>query len=695
MELDAKSKENEAKDYKIVPADKPGQVTTQPLPGAPVEPEKRSDDAIRLNLSKQEKTEFITLIKDELSKIVTEYGDKDYYAKIEAEIAENDGISEAINFPIEDASNRKLLLTMMMTEIAASTAKRQTCFPQPMVLLEKESEIDDNALQDREDALDNTLRKKVDYEAFALLNYQTACKHGASITAVELDNDVETRLYRKTYSLENENAFTSKYGQELLNPDSKEIKEWAWIKMGESITKIETEETEIYYGPKLRIVPLDKFFARLSIKEFRRHRVIAEQMDFVWADIERRMNTGFYDEDAVLTIKQANSEYEKQDYKIYQAIVRKYYKGHLGRFVITFDDQTEEVVRAIFYPFKHNQIFYVACNAFPKTNSWLGYSFRDKLKDCSEIINAFLNSAINEFTLAQTTTILCDDPNFEGERKELKSGINILRFDKGTRFAPTKFEYSSMDRVQFLSWIQTIAEVLLGISASLMSGQETPADPRAPGNKTQLKFQASSLRIEDIISSLQRADMAIVEQIDGLCYQYLMGKDGLKYWENEQRSISGETYGKKVRYVMAGSRISFDKQTDFQLATQVMAVLKDSYPELWADINVRYTILSIMLNNLGGALEKNKRNIVEPMKRAIDAQKQIKQFIEGIEAKIKAGQELTEQEQAIMMKLQGGQGQQGTPAGAQGSPGQPPAGGSEALRAPGQVQGGVGPVFGG
>lgn len=665
-ELDSKTIEKEQKDYK--------------LEKSPAESETgRTDSSIRLNLTDDERGEFITLIKEELRKIIAEYSEAEYFDKIEKADNEYEGIKEATDFPFTDASNRKLLLTTMLIEIVSTTARRQTCFPSPMVLLEKEEEIDETALRDREDSLDYQLRKDIDYEPFSLVNYQTACKYGASVTAIELDNDVETFLYRETYTQANIDKFTKKYAKKLFTPDSKEFREWQRILAGESITKIENEVTEVYYGPKLRIVPLNKFFARLKIKEFRRHRVIAEQMDFVWMDIERRMETGFYDEDAVIDLKMKNPDYEKGDYKIYQAIVKKYYKGRLGRFVITFDDRTEIILRAIFYPYKHNKVYYVSCCAFPKTNSWLGYSFTERLADMTEIANAFLNSAINEFTLGHMPTILCDDPEFDGSRTTIQN-LSVLTFKKGTQFTPLKFEYTSMDRVQFMSWIQNFSELIIGVSASLMSGRETPGDPRAPASKTALKYQASSLRIEDIISSLQRADIEIIEQIDKLSEQYLIGEDGLKYWtNNEEKVIPAETFNKKIRYIMHGTRLSFDKRIDFQIATQIMEILKNNFPDLWQDIEVRFRILSIMLNNLGGAVGKNKKYIIAPMKQKIDMKNQMETMVKNIKQKIASGEQLTPEEQAIAQRLQQMQGQGGAPQigapgpGGPGVSGQPPA----------------------
>jgi hypothetical protein len=582
--------------------------------------------AIRVKLDEQEKQDIIRLIEDEMTTIVNEYDEIEYYDRLQKSVDEYEGAKETIDFPFASASNRKLLLVTFTVDIVASKGKRQTLTATPVILLEREEEISDADLRDREDYLDFILRKDIKLDELDTIVYRMACLQGSAVVKVPYCYEEDYIVKETTYEPGNIRKFEQKYAKELLNSDSKENRYWARLRDGETITFQEEETQVIFNGVRPYRVDLNKFYARPKIRDFRKHRVIAEQMDFTWADIEQRLNSGYYDEDAVLELEERNGDdYFKKDYRIYEAIVVTKIKGKTRRYVITFDDTTKIILRSIHYPYGHNKIFYVVYTAIPRDDRWLGYGFNERLADVVSIANSFVNSAINEFTLAHTPVILTDDKEFEGERKTIEN-LSVLPFTKGSQFTPLKFEYSSMDRIQFLQWIIGFGEIISGVSASLMSGRETPADPRAPAAKTAMKLQESNARIEDVVMNLQKGDEQLAEQVDSLYYQYINTEDRFNYTVQNRRELVREIFTKRVRYVCHGSRLSFDKALDLQIAMQTTEYISKFYPEIWQNYDAKFTLLNIIINNSQGSIERNKDVILKPLKDIIDLQKLVRKM---------------------------------------------------------------------
>jgi len=386
-------------------------------------------------------------------------------------------------------------------------------------------------------------------------------------------------------------------------------------------------------------------------------------MDFTWSDIQSRLDSGFYDADAVAKLKDKNGEdegYTKKDYKIYETIVVTDVKkegkssGKFRRYIITFDDESKIILRAMHYHLNHNKIFYVVYTGIPKDDSWQGYSFAERLEDVTAIANSFINSAINEFTLAHSPIILTDDKKFDGGRHEV-GNLSILTFDKGSQFLPTKLDYSSMDRIAFINWAQGLGELIIGASASLMSGKETPADPRAPASKTAMKLAESNARVEDIVINLQKGDEMLAEQVDKIYYQYPESdKDKIEYFRGGiKKEVDRGIFARRVRYVCHGSRLSFDKSMDLQIATQTIQFLMGAYPEVWQDAEARYELLNIVLNNSQGSVEKNKDILLRPIKNIIESRKRILEIWKAIQEQ--GGKPTAEQDAEMRNLIQSSQ----------------------------------------
>jgi hypothetical protein len=651
--------------------------TTSPVPGGTTaaEPEIaeepkatiiEQDTAIKVPLNATEELDLIKLIEEEMAKIVQEYEEAEFHDRnIDKPTKEYEGFKEYSNFPVKDASNKKLLLTTYTIDIITAKGKRQTMTADPLVLLEMLEDIKTADLRNREDLLDHRLRNDVKLEELISVVYRMACLQGAAVVKIPYAHEVEYFTSKVTYQPSKADIakYLERYAEDMVDPESKEYKDWEKLEAGETVTKEDEEPQITKHGAYPYRIPLEKFWARLSIKDFARHRVIAEQMDFTWADIDRRAEMGYYDEKKVEDLKKKGGEdYFKNDYKIYEAIVltdlKK--KGKFRRYVVTFDSEHKIILRVIHYPYRHNKIFYIVYNAIPKDDSWLGYSLFERTEDVAAMANSFVNSAINEFTLAHTPTVLTNDMKFDGSQYTLvQNRINVLKFKQGSTATPMKMEYSSMDRVAFLNWISTMLELITGVSGSLFSGRETPTDPRAPAAKTAMKLRESNMRVEDIVINLQKADEALAEQVEKIYLQYpeKEGQETFEYYRNNKKlEVKKEIIEKNVRYVMQGSRLSFDKNSDLQIVMMAIQYMAAYYPDILKDPAVRHTLLKGFLDNAGGSVEKNKAIFLKTLEQQVRI-KETRKAIQG-----KAGAEGEPAEGAEAEPAAGGAPPPGTPA---------------------------------
>ena len=636
---------------------------------------------IRLKLDDEQKLSVIGVITDEMEKIKSEYAEREYFDNDERSRYTYETKQEYTDFPIESASNRKIGVTTFTVDIITSKAKRQTLTANPVILLEKQENIPDETLRNHEDWLDYTLRNDVKLEDLDTIAYRMATLQGAAVVKVPFVREIEYKTFKEAYqpNLEDIARFEKSYARQILNRQSMEYKRYQELRRGTPIV-VEVEEevvTEHRVAPYR--VPLDKFFARLTIKDLRKHRVIAERMDYSWVDIRSRQATGYYDSDAVDELKSrydtevqgsgaVDKPYDKRDYAVYESIVKLDLEdeGKYKRYIITFDEDTKIILRAVHYPSNHGLVHYVVYNAIPRDDSWLGYSMYERLKDTSEVLNAFVNATINEFTLKHKRIILTDGKASELGRKTIDD-LSVLQFEKGSQFVPMSFQTVAGDRISFMSYIQTLGELISGVSAGLMSGRETPGDPRAPASKTAMKLQESNARVEDIVMNLQKGDEALAEQVDKLYQQYGEYSNGrVVYWQGgQERAYGKDIFDGKVRYVCHGSRLSFDRSIDLQIIIQTIQFLAQFYPEVLNDAKARYELLNSALNSSQGSVERKKDVLLEPVKIQIEAREALLKKFEEIKsqggaspADEKAMLELAQLAQMPMKPPEAGQGEQ-------------------------------------
>lgn len=588
----------------------------EPVIEAPVK-QRPKGKVVRANLTKEQKDEAVQFIKEEFVKIQDEYDKEEFLEKADKALKEYELSKEYSDFPTDNAANQKVALLQIAADITAAKAKRQVLTPRPMCLMEIcDYDINQEMLRrvkegllSREDYLDHILRNDCKMEELFPIWARMACVQGTAIVKTPIEGETDWHI-----SGEDEQG----------NP-------------------IE-EKVRTFYGVRPYRVKLENFLARLSIKDFKKHKVIAEKLEnFTHIDIEQRVESGFWNADDVEDLKaELGEKYYEEKFTFYECIVYKDLKekGKHRRFLITFDDKTDHVVRDVYYPYSHAKINYSAICPIPRDDSWAGYSYWQRLEDVISICEKYIRYKINAFTLSHKPVAFIDDPQFDASRMTINKNINVFKVQKGTEFNQVRFDQDFGDSTQSIQFFMNFSELITGVSAALMSGRETPTDPRAPAAKTAMKLQESNMRIEDVVMNMQVGLADVFEQVDKDYYQFVNSeKETINYIdsENEQKTVEKDLFEVKVRYVVHGSRIAFDKSLDLQINLQTAEWIGKLFPELWADVEVKYVIAQNIINNSEGSVEKNKKTLLKPLELRVKAKN------EAIEA-MKAGMPMPGQE---------------------------------------------------
>jgi hypothetical protein len=155
----------------------------------------------------------------------------------------------------------------------------------------------------------------------------------------------------------------------------------------------------------------------------------------------------------------------------------------------------------------------------------------------------------------------------------------------------------------------------------MLSGAETPEDPRAPAAKTAMKMQVTNMRIEDKIIRLQYADAQVVRKVEKIIYGI---NDKYDYWnKGEEKKVDKKVYSVPVRYVMHGSRMTFSRQIDLQLTLQFIDILGKLSPASLKEYPVIRVLLDTVINDSGGSIKKSRDIILEQINNVIEMQAKV------------------------------------------------------------------------
>lgn len=634
---------------------------------------------VPMQLKEGEDKDVIQFIEDDIEEIKKQYdaiGWEDLLERCKSNMDYIEG--EQV---VGGAVQKKLVLIATYAEIIAGRGKRQTMGARPIFQIERDDQMDKQEFEqlnarDIEDSLDYILRNKVIFESVIEQAYRLACGYPACVVKIPFIHSV-TPPYKHVvkYGPENLADFEAKYAKDLASGKGKRFAQWEKLQAGEELYNEEDISKVSYHGGKVKIVDLENIYMRPSIKMVEDQPGIHERIPMQWSDIEANIRNGYYEKEAIVKMREyyedpkIGKKLEDTEYTIWESTIL--YKTQrdkkMYRYKVTFDETSKVILKGVYFPYRICRPDYEVYNAWPKHNSWIGYSSEEKLCDIVGMVNSLVNSIFNELGIAHNRILMTDDPGFSEESQRRTVSIDdgmltVIPFSKGSQFKDFPFDYSPTDRQPMLQWAVNMSELISGVSASLMSGQETPGDANAPYAKAALKFKSSNIRIEDIIISLQKTDERVAEQVAMIEYQFPRNQKDAK---PEEQVIAQAILDQRIRYVCQGSSMAFDKVYDNQIMFASMELLKANYPEIFEQN--KYDILKVILDNSQGSIERIKDKIMDTVRMVLDSRKELEEAFKNMPP---------EQQTAIKRQLAGGEGiiGGGQPQGPQGAQQRPPVG---------------------
>jgi hypothetical protein len=660
----------------------PEEPTEMPTEAVVETPKINNSPIIKVKLTGKQEEKVVQLIEKEMSKIIETYEtynrSEGWFNHVDKTTQDYIDGGDVEDFD-EDNDKKRLLLTTMMCDVIASKDKRQTMGAKPVILMVPkrgdEEKYEAGDLSDWQDDLDNTLRKDCKLEELKYVSSRMACANGVAIDKYPYEKNIEYKTRRTLYKPADKAKFESLYASDLVNPESKAFKNWEKLQSGQEVVIDDVEPIVQFHGVKPYRVDLKKFYARLDIKDFRRHKVISELIDtYTWADIEARTaqdenDSHGYDPDAVARLKEKlGDKFADSKNTIYESIVNiklesevkegeEQPKDRYQRYLVTYEDAFKIVLKCIHDPYEHNDICYVAKCAIPDDKSWAGYSFSTRIRDVKKLAEGFLNSILTQFKLSENGMILTDDDKTDFSRMNITNGdgMSVVKFSSGKQFSQFRWDFPNVDRAGLINWVFNFGSLITGVDPAINSGAQSPDDPRAPLGKALVKQANSDKRIEDIILNLQKADELGARMVDWT-YNQFVAKE-----EDRRPYFDGD-------YVCHGSTLSFSPEMDNQVILGFVEAVGKMSPQTIQDTNVVYTLISALINNAGGSIKKNKDIILNPLKKQVDLEKgmiaAIKEIQEEGQRQGKTRQEIQIAIQKVMGAMKGEQ---------PGAPGQVPA----------------------
>ncbi len=583
---------------------------------------KKSKDLLKVKLTDDQKLRAREEIESGLAQIIKERADLGLEDKWDARKDLYRGEKERRDFPWEDSANYHIDFASMVIDTLTVKAKRQT-IQDPIVLLQPKQELLNKVgFADRERALDYRLRTLTKFEEWISPVYRQAAIQGTAFTKVPLHEEKDDRVIVKTYKGD-EGA--EKYKWDFRNkPKKYDDNEVKTLQDGGTVTKAVSEAVTTFYGPKPYRVKIEDLFIRPSLFNIRDNRVIAERMRFNWSEIQKRARVGFYDKKAVETLKeQKGKHYRREDYTFYECILHTDLEkeGLYRRYIITLEDSTREIVRAIHYPYEHGKIHYIPWRIILNDDSVYGDSLIDRIADENAIMDNLWNSSLDLAALRANPPKQISD--MSARVKETKWGPGaIYKTPRGLdTLKMLTMDPFQLDSQRLIHIAQRMGEQSSGISAG-MSGKENPLDPRAPAAKTAMLLREGNIRVEDYVLELLKSVSELAEQVEKLDLQYEPEREiYTKY--GEKVTVEEAISDMEVIYKPQGAVTTINKSLELSMITEFMGMAPEMWPEIMQSPLVRRHLLQLTLEAFGTSLGRNKEKIMQALPGKEKLQKQL------------------------------------------------------------------------
>jgi hypothetical protein len=398
-----------------------------------------------------------------------------------------------------------------------------------------------------------------------------------------------------------------------------------------------TVDRLVYRGPKAEVVDeADMMRVPMTARDLKRCRTYGRRIYFRKEELKERVREGALWGDAVerliKNVKPASTDRDSwrqgqdriegvsrdtskaaDDYECFEVVVKmdrdgdgreeKYFATYslTERCLLGFSDYIYR--REIFIPFR----------MIKRSGRMSGKSIPELLEEMNHSIDFDIRMDMNNDAIRNV-------PIFKGQKSEKTKGFdpqadeNVIRpgvfwwLDDAKSVSVVNAQTgNNADSVNRRQEVMRYAEMLVG-PTQLLSGRESPIDPKAPGNKTIALIQQSNMRIEDYINEL-RGDGSEGIGFDALgdlivSHYYQFGTDQIDYESTKEGQVVNTLRRTQLkgRFRMAthGVTATMNPEADFDKAMMWFQILSKD-PMITSD-KMRYRNLLNRLM-LAGRLE--------------------------------------------------------------------------------------------
>lgn len=318
--------------------------------------------------------------------------------------------------------------------------------------------------------------------------------------------------------------------------------------------------------------------------------------------------------------------------------------GEEQKLLVTYSKDHDELMAVMEYPYRVD--FYSLFRIEKRTNRLVGNSIPSQTRD----INALIDKQITQRVLSREITTI---PSFKGrktakgdfdpeaEENRWRPGV-IFWLDDPDAFDQFKVQPTDLgESMQEEKNAMATLDLLLGSSASLLSGQASTSDPGAPGNKTAMMINQSNLRMDDPITTIRDG----IDHLGEVCLSHLyqFGPPEIAYVTDAQGPTTVKTLHKKllrsgIRMTMAGVNVVDNPQAEMQRWFGVYGQMVQE-PLVAQNPEARLEILGLALRS---GRVPNRQKILPTLEQvreqqvAIQMEAQKRLLLEAAVAKVKA-----------------------------------------------------------
>lgn len=355
------------------------------------------------------------------------------------------------------------------------------------------------------------------------------------------------------------------------------------IARGEKVSLLITYKEIVYNAPFTEYVDNKDLKVRKGIDNYQdvcTTQLVAEREEYTWWELKQlEEKEYFYDIDKLIkdedNQKDADKNYANEKYEIWKCtFITNVTEGDEDKvkaeYWVSLEEDNKIMVGSKFfdfYAFGSKYVPFITKNVSKGLINQSGVG--DTMIDDDVVMNEFTNFLIEGMKIASNITPITD----EGSATDMQFLEN--RFSPGLSMQRTQGEV--IDFLQnhikppdvsgilaIMQWVQQGVDNKTMVS-SILTGQDSPTDPRAPATKTIAQMNASNINIKPYILSIKNSINQVAYMILAIYAQ--MTEEGRRY-----RAKPGEVVGKDPFKTITRAQLS--AKTNIQTQSMAFAIDK-------------------------------------------------------------------------------------------------------------------------